>query len=621
MNSDDLTLLRAYARHQSEEAFAALVSRYVNLVYSVVLRQVRDPHLAEDLTQAVFIILARKSASLGPKTILPGWLCRTARYACANTMTPQRRRQHREQEAHMQSVSNSSETDASSLQNSMDADWLQIAPLLDGAMEQLGKKDHDEVVLRFFEGRSFREVGAALGASENAAKMRVNRALEKMRGFFTKRGVRSTEAIIAGVMTAHSVHAAPPALATSVMAVATAQGAAASSSTLTLIKGALKLMALTKAKTAALTGAAIILTAATSVVVVEAVHSARVAGYPDIQGAWEGVVHLEEPGAASGQTASTRMVLKLTKAREGYHATVDWIDKGRTANRIEKVEYDYPSLKLEWTPKQSWTLSVKPDATEMIWEHRVHFVVPDTVVLRRTVTPDSVPERLTEGDFAPRPGSALQGYWTGTIGVGPDALPVSLKIAEATDGTFRAEADNPMGGADGQPVSVRYGRPTVKWALATAAGMFQGEINSANTEITGTWTQDGQAVPASVKRTDYQAEHALDADKDYAFNFRSDLQGHWKGSWEFMKVPVPEGLDIAKLPDGNFAASYTDLANMTGSDPIPTSDFRYEPPHVRLQWKWAHVGFEGTLENGKLTGTWEQAGGGFPLVLERSGSK
>ena len=102
--NDDLTLLREYARHNSEEAFAALVSRHVNLVYSVALRQVRDAHLAEEITQAVFIILARKAGSLGPKTILSGWLCRTARYASANALTIQRRRQHREQEAYMQSI-------------------------------------------------------------------------------------------------------------------------------------------------------------------------------------------------------------------------------------------------------------------------------------------------------------------------------------------------------------------------------------------------------------------------------------------------------------------------------------------------------------------------------------
>jgi RNA polymerase sigma factor (sigma-70 family) len=611
MNGEDLTLLQAYARENSEQAFAALVSRYVNLVFSVARRQVGDPHQAEDITQAVFIILARKAASLGPKTILPGWLCRTARYVSANALTTQRRRRQREEEAQMQSMTNSSEDEA----------WRQIAPLLDDAMDQLGQKDHDAVVLRFFEGRDFHELGAALGASEDAAKMRVSRALEKLRKFFMKRGVRSTGAVIAAVMAAHSVQAAPPALAISVTAAAVAKGAAVSGSTLTLIHGALKLMALTKAKTMALAGVAILLTASTSVVVVEAVHSARVAAYPDIEGAWEGLVHLEEPGAASGETASTRMVLRLTKTNDNYSATVDWIDKGRTGYRFDKVDYDFPSLRLERLPKQVWNLTLKPDATEMIWDYHIRFVVSDPVALRRTTTPDPVPARLTEAEFTPRPGSALQGYWKGVIGSGPDVQPVKWKISEATDGTFRAEADNPMHGANGLPSSVIFNRPTVKFVLASGAGIFQGDINNENTEITGSWTQDGQSLPASVKRADYQSEHAQDADKDYAFASRNDLQGHWKGSWDFMNVPVPEALDIAKLPDGTFSATYTDLENMTDYDPVPASDIQYDAPRLRLNWKWAQVGFEGSLENGKLKGTWLQVGGGFALVLERSGSK
>src|SRR5690242_16902147 len=106
MMIDDMDLVREYARCKSEAAFATLVSRHVNLVYSVALRQVRDTHLAEEVTQSVFIILARKAASLGSKTVVSGWLYRTARYAAAKALTLRRRRQDREQAAYMLSQSN-----------------------------------------------------------------------------------------------------------------------------------------------------------------------------------------------------------------------------------------------------------------------------------------------------------------------------------------------------------------------------------------------------------------------------------------------------------------------------------------------------------------------------------
>jgi RNA polymerase sigma factor (sigma-70 family) len=265
MTTDDMELVREYTTRQSESAFAALVSRYTNLVYSAALRQARDPQLAEEVTQVVFIILARKADSFDARTILPGWLYRTTGYVSKSALKRELRRQYREQEAYMQSTLHETESN-----------WERLSPLLDEAMLRLGQADRDALVLRYFEGRSLNEVGTALGASEEAAKKRVNRAVEKLQRYFSRRGVSSTAAVIAGAISANSVQAAPVALAKSVTAAAMVKGAAVGGSTLTLMQGALKFMAWTKMKTTAVVSIGLILIfAGAAVIVVSKTQSAR----------------------------------------------------------------------------------------------------------------------------------------------------------------------------------------------------------------------------------------------------------------------------------------------------------------------------------------------------------
>jgi len=221
---DDITLLKQYAGGD-ESAFTALFERRVHLVYSAALRQTRNPSHAEEVTQAVFILLARKAKSLSPKTVLSGWLYQAARLTTASLIRREIRRQRREQEVYMQSLT---EPDTSP--------WEQISPMLDDAMSRLGETDRNAIILRYFENRTPQDVAAALKLNDVTARKRVSRALEKLRTFFAKRGVVLSAANIAGTLSGHSVHAAPAALANSATAVMIAKGAAASIPALGLSK-------------------------------------------------------------------------------------------------------------------------------------------------------------------------------------------------------------------------------------------------------------------------------------------------------------------------------------------------------------------------------------------------
>jgi len=253
-DATDMDLVREFARDHSEAAFTELVRRHLNLVYSIARRSTDTDGDALDVTQAVFVILARKAAGLRARTVLTGWLCETTRFTAACLQRTNTRRHAREQEAYMQSTL--TDTDTADL-------WSRLAPHLEAGMAQLGERDRTLLALRFYENKSGPEAAALLGINEAAAHKRTARALEKLRKFFTQRGVALSAAAIAGAVSANSVQAAPAGLAKTISVVAVAKGAAARTSTLSLVKGAMKFMAWTKAKTAIVVGIAAILTVGT----------------------------------------------------------------------------------------------------------------------------------------------------------------------------------------------------------------------------------------------------------------------------------------------------------------------------------------------------------------------
>ena len=259
---DDTTLLREYVERGSEAAFAALVERHVNRVYSVAWRHTGNPLQAAEITQTVFILLARKAPHLRRGVILYAWLYQTARLTSVAFIRSEIRRTRREQEAFVQN---------SDPQNPEPEVWPQVAPLLDAALAALNETDRRALVLRFFYGKSMRETGADLGAKEAATKKRIGRALEKLQHYFRQRGIPSTTAALENALAANAVLVAPATLAHTATALALAKGATASTSTLPLIKGVLKIMACSKVKTAVV-AAILAATVATIVLVKTAAH-------------------------------------------------------------------------------------------------------------------------------------------------------------------------------------------------------------------------------------------------------------------------------------------------------------------------------------------------------------
>ena len=258
MSEPDRSLIAEFNARRSEDAFAALVRQHVNLVFATALRQVGDAGAAEEITQNVFVALAQAAGKLGSHPTIAGWLHQTALNKSREWLRSELRRRRREQVA--------VNLDLAGAEG--DSVWAPLVPLLDEALLELREPDRQAVILHFMEGRTFQEVGSALGVGEDAARKRVNRCLDQLTHFFRRRGFAVPSLAAGAPFFALSSHAAPAGLvASATTAGLAAAHSAASTSTVTLIKGALKIMAWTKAKTAVVVGACVLLAAGTTTTV------------------------------------------------------------------------------------------------------------------------------------------------------------------------------------------------------------------------------------------------------------------------------------------------------------------------------------------------------------------
>jgi RNA polymerase sigma factor (sigma-70 family) len=491
MSEPDSSLIAEFNARRSEEAFAALVRQHVNLVFATALRQVGDRGAAEEITQNVFVALAQAAGKLGSHPTIAGWLHQTALNKSREWLRSELRRHKREQVA----------VNLDLARAEGDSVWSPLVPLLDEALLKLREPDRQAVILHFLEGRTFQEVGSALDISEDTARKRVHRCLDQLVDFFQRKGFAVPTLAAGAPLFALSSPAAPAGLAAAATTAGLAAAHSAATSTLTLIKGALKIMAWTKAKTVVVAGVAILLTAGTATIVMKSANAIRRANPPDLQGAWEGVEEIRDAsGIAKGKYARSRIVFRFFKTNGVYSATGEFIDTAPEPLQATRFTYDYPSVRLAVGRNTSFQGTLKSRATEISGTYRTrNFSAP--MVLKRTATPAAAPEPLVASDYRSRAGSDLQGAWKATFGSGARAIRITIKISEPVSGEFRAELDNVTTAWLGQPVSVTYNPPEVKLLVASGAGMFQGELRNGNTEMAGDWIQGGGRTPVIFQRT------------------------------------------------------------------------------------------------------------------------
>jgi RNA polymerase sigma factor (sigma-70 family) len=311
MNDHDL--IHEFAATRSEQAFRRLVDRHCDLVFSVAGRVTRDPDLARDVSQQVFCKLAAKPNSVPAGVPLAAWLHRTCRSLAIDLVRSEEARRKREASLSHPSAMNSETT----------PDWSRLEPVIDSLIDELPELDRRAVVLRFYERRSHGAIGAALGLSEEAARKRLDRALDRLRGLLAKRGIATTSAALATILPAHATGPAPAGLAASLSSTALSTATVTTASTSSIL-------AIIMSHKAVIAGASLLLLAGVTAIAVPRMTGGRRANPINTASAPETAKHSESPppavsfSAAKSRTAdaNARLVEKYGDSRTKLSAHI-----------------------------------------------------------------------------------------------------------------------------------------------------------------------------------------------------------------------------------------------------------------------------------------------------------
>jgi hypothetical protein len=359
-------------------------------------------------------------------------------------------------------------------------------------------------------------------------------------------------------------------------------------------------------KKIALIGGILALVAALVFVLPPIYHAVQRARAPLLTGAWQGTIHLPQ--------ASLRCVLKIARSNGVYHATLDSIDQRLADISVSKIEYDYPTVTVELSSLGA-NYVAKLDATgkQMVGDWKqAKMTFPLT--LERTANPDKISEPMAESDY--QPGAGPQGAWQGALQINGVSLRLKFRFGTNSDGTWRGEMDSVDQGVKALVASsVEFDAPTVKVKFSQIGGAFEGDLDAPRNHLDGTWTQVGKEFPLKLARGDTAPEAAA-SEEDYEFTSPTEMQGHWWGTLVIKTTKLRIVFHIAKAPGPSYTAALESPDQ--GGGRVPASSASSEGTKIHLEWKALGASYDGELQDGRLEGTFTQAGMTMPLKMERN---